>query len=210
MNSKIDNYLVEGCGRCPLGGTPQCKVHNWTDELVQLRRIILDCGLNEELKWGVPCYTWKGKNIAVVAAFKEYASLSFFKGALLHDEYKLLDKPGENTQAARLIKFTQAPEIIKMETKLKAYIFEAIEIEKAGLKVDFKEKSALIYPAELQQAMDNNPTLQTAFEALTPGRQRGYILHFTQPKQAQTRTSRIEKCIPKILEGKGVNEYFTS
>lgn len=171
-----------------------------------LRMIVLNCGLKEELKWGVPCYTFQKVNIAVVAAFKEYCSLSFFKGALLNDSYKILNKPGENTQSARLIKFTNVQEIMAMEATLKAYIYEAIEVEKAGLKVEFKKTTEYNIPEEFQTILDENPDVKAAFEALTPGRQRGYLLHFSQPKQSKTRESRIEKCIPKIFEGKGFNE----
>ncbi len=205
MNPQIDNYLSEGCGRCPLGGTPDCKVHHWPQELKKLRTIVLDCGLTEELKWGVPCYTFHDKNVLIVSALKDYAALSFFKGALLSDTNGILQKPGENTQAARLIKFTSLPEIVAMEDILKAYIFEAIEVEKAGLAVVFKTNPEPI-PEELQHKLDQDFGFKAAFEALTPGRQRGYILHFSQPKQSATRVSRIEKCIPKIMEGKGFND----
>lgn len=205
MDPKVDQYLREGCGRCPLGGTPQCKVHNWEEELKTLRAIVLDCGLTETLKWGAPCYTFQQSNILIVSAFKDYCALSFFKGALLHDAPNLLEKPGENTQAARLIRFTNIREIIELESTLKAYIFEAVEIEKAGLSVNFKKKPEPI-PAELHQKMAEDPALKKAFESLTPGRQRGYILHFSAPKQSKTRESRIEKCRDKILAGKGLND----
>jgi uncharacterized protein YdeI (YjbR/CyaY-like superfamily) len=204
-NPQVDPYFLQGCGRCPLGGTPDCKVHRWPEELRQLRRIALECGLKEELKWGVPCYTYRGSSIAVVAAFKDYSSLSFFKGALLQDSDKLLDKPGENSQSARMIKFTDFKRILAMETTLKAYLFEAIEIEKSGLKVEFS-KQVLAIPEELQTKFDQFPALKPAFESLTPGRQKGYILHFSQPKQLKTRESRIEKCLPQILSGKGLND----
>tara|TARA_R110001592_G_scaffold40582_8_gene133146 strand:- start:3574 stop:4203 length:630 start_codon:yes stop_codon:yes gene_type:complete len=205
MNPQVDQYLLEGCGRCPLGGTPQCKVNNWPKELKRLRMIALDCGLTEELKWGVPCYTFQNSNIAIVSAFKEYASLSFFKGALLQDPNGILEKPGENTQSARLIKFTDLRQIMDMEPTLKAYIFEAIEVEKAGLQVDFKKDSEPI-PEELSKKFNELPDLKSAFEALTPGRQRGYLLYFSQPKQSKTRASRIEKHIVQILEGKGIHD----
>jgi uncharacterized protein YdeI (YjbR/CyaY-like superfamily) len=205
-NPKIDNYLAEGCGRCPLGGTPDCKVHSWQKEMILLRGILLDCGLIEELKWGVPCYTYKGNNILILAAFKDYCSISFFKGALLFDSHSILKKPGENSQAARLIQFTDIQTIRDMELTIKSYVFEAIEVEKAGLKVDFKEKTELQFPEELIQLLDQNPTLKIAFEALTPGRQRGYNLYFTAPKQSKTRWTRIEKCIPQILKGKGLHD----
>ena len=205
MNPKVDRYIVEGCGRCPLGGTPNCKVNSWQEELHQLRRIILDTGLTEELKWGVPCYTFEKSNIAIVSALKEYCVLSFFKGALLNDQHKLLDKPGENSQAARVIRFTNVQEILQVEPILKAHIFEAIEVEKAGLKVALKKNPEPI-PEEFQKRLDEIPLLKAAFEALTPGRQRGYIIHFSQPKQSKTRASRVEKCIPMIFDGKGLHD----
>lgn len=206
MNPKVDLYFIEGCGRCKLGGTPQCKVHTWAEELQELRRILLETGLNEELKWSIPCYTYQGKNLLLMAAFKEYCSLSFFKGSLLKDEKKLLHQPGENSQATRQFRFTKLKEIKKMESILKTYIQEAKEVEKAGLKVDFKEKRTLIFPNELLQKFEENPVLKTAFEALTPGRQRAYNLYFSAAKQSKTRESRIEKCISQIFAGKGLNE----
>lgn len=204
---KVDQYLLEGCGRCPLGGTSECKVHNWPEELRLLREIVLECGLTEELKWGVPCYTYQGKNILIVAAFKEHCALSFFKGALLSDPENLLVKPGENTQEGRLIKFTSTAQIVAIESILRTYIFEAIEVEKAGVKMEVKTKPEPSIPEELQRKLKEDPDFQRAFEALTPGRQRGYILHFSAPKQSTTREARIEKCVPKILSGKGLNEY---
>lgn len=205
MTKDVETYLSDGCMRCKFGGTPQCKVNTWRSELVRLRAIVLDCGLTEESKWGVPCYTYKNSNILIVSAFKEYASLSFFKGVLLQDEKELLHSSGENSQSARYFKFTSSKQIVDLEESIKAYIFEAVEVEKAGLKVDFKQKDELIYPEELLQKFKENTKLETAFEALTPGRKRGYILHFTQPKQSKTRVSRIEKCSDKIMSGLG---YF--
>ena len=205
MNTSADAYFKEGCGRCPLGGTLDCKVNNWKQELEILRKIILECGLVEESKWGVPCYTYQSHNILVLSAFKDYASVSFFKGALLNDSQKILSKPGENTQAARLIKFTNTTEVKEMKPILKAYIFEAIEVEKAGLKVEFEKKPEPI-PEELQQKLEENPNFKLAFENLTPGRQRGYIIYFSAPKQSKTRYTRIEKFLPKILDGKGMND----
>ncbi|WP_420387076.1 YdeI/OmpD-associated family protein [Roseivirga sp.] len=202
---EIDHYLEEGCGRCPLGGTPDCKVHSWTTALKKLRSIVLETGLNEELKWSVPCYTYKGNNILIVSAFKNYASVSFFKGALLKDTDNWLVKPGKNSQAARYLKFTDLSQITAKEEDIKAYIFEAIEIEKAGLKVEFK-KNPEPMPQELIDRLELDSKLKAAFEALTPGKQRGYILHFSQPKQSQTRQSRIEKCVPKILKGRGFHD----
>jgi uncharacterized protein YdeI (YjbR/CyaY-like superfamily) len=202
LNPKVDLYFAEGCGRCPLVATPQCKVHQWQLEMAQLRMILLDCGLTEDLKWSVPCYTSEGNNVAILAAFKEYCALSFFKGALLQDVDGMLKKPGDNSQAVRLFRFTSLQEIIEMELTIKAYILEAIDIEKSGLKVAKKEELEPI-PAEFQAKLAENASLKAAFEALTQGRQRGYILHFSQPKQSKTREARIEKYIPKILEGKG-------
>ena len=205
MNPEVDLYFVDGCGRCDLGGTPACKVHSWEEELQQLRRIALDCNVMEELKWGVPCYTFQGKNVFLLSAFKESATLSFFKGVLLKDDHKILQAPGKNSQASRVLRFTNAEGIIAMEPIIKAYIQEAVEVEKAGLQVEFKKNPEPI-PEELQLALDRNATLRTAFEALTPGRQRGYILYFSAPKQSKTRWARIEKYSPKILAGKGFHD----
>jgi uncharacterized protein YdeI (YjbR/CyaY-like superfamily) len=164
------------------------------------------CQLIEELKWSKPCYTFQKSNIVIIQAFKEYCALMFFKGALLKDPNGILVKIGENTQAARQIRFTNVQEIVARHSILKAYIHEAMEVEKAGLKVDFKEKTELVFPEEFQKRLDENPALKTAFEALTPGRQRAYNLYFTAAKQPKTRESRVEKCMPKILEGKGLND----
>ncbi|WP_345725309.1 YdeI/OmpD-associated family protein [Sinomicrobium weinanense] len=209
MNTSADQYFIDGCGRCPLGGTPDCKVHHWTPALKLLRKIVLDCGLSEESKWGVPCYTFRDKNVLIVSALKDYCCLSFFKGSLLNDQKNLLVKPGPNSQAARLFKFTDTDEIIAMESELKAYIFEAIEIERAGLHVTFKKNPEPI-PYELEVKFEEDPVLKTAFEALTPGRQRGYLLYFSQPKQSKTKVSRIEKCVPMILSGLGLHDKYKS
>ena len=206
MNPEVDSYLQEGCGRCSLGGTPECKVHNWQSELKLLRRLVLNCGLTEERKWGVPCYTHNSHNILILAAFKDNCTLSFFKGALLNDEQGILEKPGENSQAGRVLRFTQVDQIIKLEDVLKAYIYEAVEVEKAGLEVKMKKTSEFDMPEELQDKLDEDTEFKTAFEALTPGRQRGYMLHISQAKQSKTRLARIEKSIPKIFDGKGYNE----
>lgn len=206
MNPKVDNYLTDGCGRCPLGGTLNCKVNSWPKELEILRKILLDGGLTEEVKWGQPCYTFQNGNIVLMSAFKEYCALNFFKGALLKDPNGILVKPGENTQAGRQIRFTNVQEIVKLEPILKAYVYEAIEVGKTGLKVDFKEKTALVFPEELQKKLDENPALKTAFNALTPGRQRAYNLYFSAPKQSKTRESRVEKYMQQILKGKGLND----
>ena len=195
MNPKVDFFFN--------------KADKWQDEFEKLRTIVLDCGLTEELKWGVPCYTFQQKNVILLGAFKQYSVLSFFKGALLHDAHAILTLPGENTQAGRVIRFTEVHEIIKIEKTIKEYIFEAIEIEKAALKVPLKNTSEYPFPTELHHKFDEIPTLKTAFEALTPGRQRGYLLHFSAPKQAKTRMSRIEKCMPLIFQGKGLNDNYT-
>lgn len=205
MIPEVDLYLLEGCGRCKLGGTPDCKVHTWEAELQQLRRILLGSDLKEELKWSVPCYTWEGKNVLIASAFKEYAALSFFKGVLLKDYHKLLHAPGKSSQASRVFKFTAVDQILELEPIINAYLEEAIEIEKAGLKVEFKKNPEPI-PEELQLELELNPDLKLAFEALTPGRQRGYILYFSAPKQSKTRTARIAKYTPKILAGKGFHD----
>lgn len=203
MDSRIDKYLLDGCMRCSLGGTPGCKVNTWREELKALMAIVLDCGLEEDLKWGVPCYTYRGKNVAIIAAFKDYASLSFFKGSLLRDEAHLLHKPGESSQAARLFKFTSVSQIMDLETYIKSYVFEAMELEKLGMKVDFAQQPEAI-PSELISMFELKPEFKLAFESLTPGRQRGYLIHFNQAKQSATRTARIEKYIEKIMAGKGI------
>ncbi|MBL8180643.1 MAG: YdeI/OmpD-associated family protein [Blastocatellia bacterium] len=210
MNPKIDTYLAAGCGRCPLGNTPDCKVHNWTAELSYLREIVLDCGLTEELKWGVPCYTDGGKNLMIVSAFNEYASLSFFKGSLLRDPDGILVTPGENSQAARLLKFTSVEQIAAIEPAIRNLIREAIEVERAGLKVQFKSIDQHDVPAELTQKFEEDPAFEAAFNALTPGRRRGYLIHFAQPKQSETRISRIEKCSPQIFNGIGLHDKYKS
>ncbi len=209
MNKTVDNYLLNGCERCSLGGTPDCKVYQWTSELDLLRKTVLECGLNEDCKWGVPCYTYRGNNILLISAFKTYCAISFFKGALLADKNELLEKPGKYSQSTRLIKFTNLKEIQNIKAILKTYIFEAVEIEKAGLKVEFKKNPEPV-PAELENKFEEDLSLKNAFEALTPGRQRGYILYFSQAKQAKTRIARIEKCTEMILNGKGLNDNYKS
>lgn len=206
LNPKIDLYLRDGCGRCPLGGTPACKVHNWQAELNLLRKIVLDSGLTEELKWKVPCYTFEGHNVAIVSAFNDYASISFFKGALLNDPQGILAKPGENSQAARIIRFTTLKAIRELKPTLKAFIQDAIQVEQSGLKVVFKAKNELVIPEELERKFQSLPALRHAFTALTPGRQRGYVLFFSAAKQSKTRESRIDKCVPQILEGRGMHD----
>jgi uncharacterized protein YdeI (YjbR/CyaY-like superfamily) len=192
MNPKVDFYFD--------------KEKKWQKEQEQLREIVLECGLAEELKWGVPCYMHQKSNIVLIHSFKEYCALLFFKGALLKDTDDILIQQSANVQAARQIRFTNLDEIIDLKSVLKTYIFEAVEIEKAGLKVHLKKTAEFPVSDEFQQKLDENPELKKAFEALTPGRQRAYLLHFSQPKQAKTRESRVEKCIPLIFEGKGLND----
>jgi uncharacterized protein YdeI (YjbR/CyaY-like superfamily) len=182
------------------------KARRWQKELKKLRTIVLDCGLAEELKWGQPCYTFENKNIVLIHGFKEYCALLFFKGALLKDPKGLLIQQTKNVQAARQIRFTRVRQIVAMAPILKAYIREAIEVEKAGLKVRLKETSEFDVPEEFQRKLDDIPALRNAFDALTPGRQRAYLFHFSAARQSKTRQSRVEKCLPQILKGKGLND----
>jgi uncharacterized protein YdeI (YjbR/CyaY-like superfamily) len=182
------------------------KAGKWQEEFENLRKIVLDCGLTEELKWGCPCYTFRKNNIVLIHGFKEYCALLFFKGALLKDPESILIQQTENVQAARQIRFSHIREIVKMAPVLKAYVFEAVEVEKAGLKVKYKKTSDFIISEEFQKKLDENPALKSAFETLTPGRQRAYLFYFSQPKQSKTRESRVEKCIQQILSGKGLND----
>lgn len=192
MNPKVDFFFK--------------KAEKWQEEYEKLRTIILDCGLTEELKWGCPCYTFEKSNVVLIHGFKEYCALLFHKGALLEDPRSILIQQTKNVQAARQIRFTSLQEIVELESTLKAYVNEAIEVEKAGLKVDFKETKEFDVSEEFQQALDQDHALRTAFEALTPGRQRGYLLYFSQAKQSKTRAERIEKCIPRIFDGMGLND----
>jgi uncharacterized protein YdeI (YjbR/CyaY-like superfamily) len=192
MNPKVDFFFD--------------KAKKWQKEFEKLRAIVLDCGLMEELKWGVPCYMFQKSNIVLIHGFKEYCALLFFKGALLTDADGILIQQTENVQSARQIRFTGVREIVKMEPTLKAYIYEAIEVEKAGLKVNFKKSSEFTIPEEFKKVLDKTPALKAAFKALTPGRQRAYILYFSAPKLSKTRQSRVEKSMPKILKGKGLND----
>lgn len=206
MITSVDTYFTSGCGRCPRFDTPDCKVHKWQRELEKLRAIVLDCGLTEEAKWGLPVYSFQKSNVVMIAAFNDHCVLSFFKGALLQDEHGILTFPGENSQSGKVIRFTEAGTIQQLEDTLKAYIFEAVEVEKAGLKVNFKKITELEITDELRAKFDEVPAFQAAFEALTPGRQRGYILYFSAAKQSATRTSRVEKYMQQIFEGKGLHD----
>lgn len=192
MNPKVDFYFV--------------KAKKWQQEIEKLRVLILDCGLTEELKWGCPCYTFQKHNIVLIHTFKDYCAVLFMKGALLKDPKGILIQQTENVQAARQIRFTRLSEITRQENTVRKYILEAIEIEKSGLKVPLKKTSELTMPDEFQRNLQEHPALKMAFYSLTPGRQRSYLLYFSQAKQAKTREARIEKYIPQILSGKGLDD----
>jgi uncharacterized protein YdeI (YjbR/CyaY-like superfamily) len=192
MNPKVDVFLN--------------RAKKWQEEMKKLRSIILDCPLTEELKWGVPCYAFQDTNVVLIHAFKEYCAVLFAKGALLKDPNGILIQQTENVQAARQVRFTSVQEIAELEPTLKAYIHEAIEVEKAGLKVNYKKTSEFKIPEEFKNKLDKNRALKRAFDALTPGRQRAYLLYFSAPKQSKTRESRIEKSMQPILKGKGLND----
>lgn len=192
MNPKVDFFFS--------------KAGKWQKEFKALRKIVLDCGLVEELKWGQACYTYEGKNIVLIHGFKEYCAYLFFKGALLKDPKGVLIRQTENVQSARQVRFTNVDDITKMKKILQAYIYKAVEVEEAGLKVDFRKTSDFIIPEEFQKKLDKSRALKTAFYALTPGRQRGYIFYFSQAKQSKTREARVEKYVEKILDGKGLED----
>jgi uncharacterized protein YdeI (YjbR/CyaY-like superfamily) len=192
MNPKVDFFFS--------------KAKQWQEEYEKLRMIALDCGLSEELKWGCPCYTLNNQNIVLIHGFKEYCAFLFFKGALLNDPNGILIQQTEHVQSARQIRFTNVLEIVEMGPILKAYIYEAIEVEKSGLKVALKKTADFTVPEEFQSKLDHIPALRAAFDALTPGRQRGYLFYFSQPKQSKTRQARVEKYIPQILSGKGLDD----
>ncbi|MBV7529631.1 YdeI family protein [Chitinophaga sp. sic0106] len=192
MNPKIDAFID--------------RADKWQKEFETLRAILLDCPLEEELKWGVPCYTYQGKNVVLMHGFKDYCAILFHKGSLMADPEGILIQQTENVQAARQIRFTSLKEIVKQKAVIKAYIYEAIEIEKSGLEVKFKKVKEYPVPEEFQQKLDTTPGLKKAFEALTPGRQRGYLLYFAAAKQAKTREQRVEKYLDAILEGKGLDD----
>ena len=191
-NPKVDFYFV--------------KAKQWQEEFIKLRMIALSCGLLEELKWGCPCYTFEKKNIVLIHGFKDYCAFLFFKGVMLKDTNGILVQQTKNVQVARQVRFTSVKEIVKLKTILKTYIQEAIEVENAGLKVALKKPSEFTVSEEFQDKLDVNPHLKKAFKALTPGRQRAYLLYFSAPKQSKTRESRVEKSLPQILNGKGLND----
>lgn len=192
MNPRVDFYFE--------------KADKWKQEIEQMRDIALDCGLNEELKWGCPCYTYDKANVVLIHTFKDYCAYLFFKGALLNDPEGILVQQTKNVQSARQVRFTNVKEVTKLKRVLKAYIFEAIEVEKAGLKVKFKKTSDFKVPEEFQKRLNKSAALKKAFNALTPGRQRAYLFYFSQAKQSTTREARIEKYVKKILNGKGLDD----
>ena len=192
MNPQVDDFLS--------------KAEQWREEYTALRAIVLGCGLTEEFKWMHPCYTLDGRNVVLIHGFKHYCALLFTKGALLKDPEGILIQQTENVQAARQLRFTTVREIVKLKATLKAYLKEAMEVEKAGLEVTYKKTSEFAVPEEFQKQLRENPALKTAFAALTPGRQRAYLLHFSAPKQSKTREARIEKCLPLIFDGLGLND----
>jgi uncharacterized protein YdeI (YjbR/CyaY-like superfamily) len=192
LNPKVDAFVATA--------------KNWQNEFEKLRSIVLGCGLREELKWGKPCYMFQGKNVLIIHGFKEYCALLFCKGALLKDANGILIQQTENVQAARQIRFTNVRDIVDKARILKAYIQEAIEVEKSGLEVKYKKTSEFKIPEEFHNKLDESPRLKAAFDGLTPGRQRGYLLYFSAPKQSKTREARVEKCVRQILNGKGLND----
>lgn len=192
MNAKVDAYV----GRAT----------KWQGETKRLRTILLDCGLCEELKWGKPCYTFQGSNVAIIQGFKDHCSVMFFKGALLDDTHGVLVRPGEHSRTQMRVQFTNVGQIDELESVLRTFVDQAIAVEKAGLKVDLKEKRPLAFPKELSAKLDEDPDLAAAFHALTRGRQRAYVLYFSGAKQSKTRTARIERWVERILAGKGLND----
>ncbi len=204
-NTAVDAYFDIGCGRCPLGGTPKCKVNNWRELLLNIRALMLASGLDEERKWGVPCYTYEGRNVVIISALKEYCSIAFFKGALLQDDSGLLQMPGENSNAGRVIKLTQLKHLKDNETQIMSLIGQAINIERLGLKVP-KNTQPVPVPQELKDLFDHEPDFESAFSKLTPGRQKEYLYYFGQAKHPATRSARIERYYNKIMLGKGFND----
>ncbi|WP_208589681.1 YdeI/OmpD-associated family protein [Gracilibacillus suaedae] len=192
LNPQVDEYIG--------------KSKKWKEEYEILRKIILECDLKEEIKWNKPCYTFEKSNVVIIQGFKDYCALMFFKGVLLNDPKGILVKPGENSQVQRQLRFTNIQDIHAMESTLKVYLQKAIEVEKAGVEVNFVKKPEMTVPEELQKKFDEMPALKNAFESLTPGRQRAYMLYFSKAKKSQTRVERIEKYIEKILDGKGLND----
>ena len=203
----VDQYLLDGCGRCSKGGTPNCTVHKWHPILVAMRELATECMLTEEVKWSVPCYTLKGKNVLMIHAFMEYCSIMFMKGSLLTDPENILHRQTDNVTAGRQLRYTNLEDFLAQREQAKAFIMEAITLEEAGKKVEKRtEEEPMV--EELKEAFSQDSTFKTAFYQLTPGRQRAYLLHFAQPKQAATRASRIEKCMPLIMRGEGLHDAY--
>ena len=207
LNPKVDLFRADGCGRCDYYATDKCKVRSWQMELQHLRQIMLETCLVEDVKWGVPVYTHQDKNIVIVSALKDCVTFGFFKGVLLSDPKKILEQQGPSVQSARIIRFTAVDQIINLTDTIKEYVKEAVVIEESGVKVEFKKDLEPI-PDELNDMFEDLPALRDAFYALTPGKQRGYIIHFSQPKQSASRISRIEKCIDKIMNGEGFHDAY--
>lgn len=207
MNRSAELFFIDGCGRCSLGGTPQCKVNLWNEELQILREIILSTNLKEECKWGMPCYTYKNKNVLILCAFKQYCGIGFFKGSLIHDTEKILTTAGENANASRIIKVTKQTAILDMSDAIVDLIEKAIEIEKGGLKIEPKLVSDLNIPEELKSEFEQDPEYKIAFYKLSPGKQKGYLYFFNGAKQSKTRQSRILSSKSKVFLGKGIHDY---
>lgn len=209
INPRVDLFIADGCGRCEYYATDKCKVRNWTTELQDVRQIMLESDLNEEIKWGVPVYTYDGKNVVIISALKDCVTFGFFKGVLLKDTHKILEKQGESVQSARIIRFTSVSQISELSPIIKEYIKEAILIEDSGVKVEFKKDLEPV-PSELEDRFEDLPALKDAFYALTPGKRRGYVIYISQPKGSEARFSRIEKCIDKIMNGEGLHDKYKS
>lgn len=209
INPKVDLFIADGCGRCEYYATDRCKVRNWQTELQHVRQIMLESDLEEEIKWGVPVYTHEGKNIVIISALKDCVTFGFFKGVLLKDTHKILEKQGESVQSARIIRFTSVDRILEMASVIKDYITEAVAIEVSGTKVEFKKDLEPV-PVELEDRFEDLPALKDAFYSLTPGKRRGYVIYISQPKGSEARFSRIEKCIEKIMNGEGLHDKYKS
>ena len=205
--TSVDQYLLDGCGRCSKGGTPNCTVHKWHPILVSMRELATECMLTEEVKWSVPCYTLKGKNVLMIHAFMEYCSIMFMKGSLLTDPENILHRQTDNVTAGRQLRYTSLADFLAQREQAKAFIMEAITLEEAGKKVEKRTEEEPVVE-ELKEAFSQDSTFKTAFYQLTPGRQRAYLLHFAQPKQAATRASRIVKCMPLIMRGEGLHDAY--
>ena len=210
-NPDVSGYFKEGCGRCNLHATPDCRVHLWPGALAALREIALESGLNEMRKWGVPCYVnEKGKNVALIGAFKGHCLISFFQGALLHDPERVLESPGSNSQSNRQMRFTTTEQVHAAKGVLSRFLAEAIANEAQGKRVELKKPAEYDIPAEFEHSLDSDEALAAAFEKLTPGRRRAYLMHFSQPKKAETRKHRIDKATENILNGVGLNDKYQS